>query len=606
MTKLPPGMCERLLAFPIRAGADGEVEVVAADAADPHVTREFVAHLGSTVIVLSAPLAQVLAAAGVRIQARAPERAPVRVASPPSQSERPIPLVRKSTTQSKDRVATAPGMGSKGSSESVRGGAADRAEMLEPPPSSRSLSGVPVRSAVPPSPRPGGPAPTRVSTAAAPVDEPPAKRVPTERGLRLTPGAEQKEPEPPARLGAAKVTAAEAPQAVKAMKATVPEVPKPAHFGKVTMPDAPRAMAKPTAPEAPKAGPVAKAAGAPEVAPKPRAAEATSAEASKPAAVAAEPAKAALKATVIETPKKAATATPKPAPVAKAEVATTPKPAPTAKTTAPGTPKPPGAPAKPPEAPQPIVVEQASIADALQAVELPRPAPVVSPAPPPAEPLRVDVPPVAPSAPSHPRAPSTPPAARTSVAPVAARPAQVSARDFVPKTPLGGAPPAPATSAPTRRVVPALAADQVEDRLVKAENPDEIARCLALGGGSGTVVFGVRPDQFVVRALGGDEARPDLTLPRDAASVMRVAAEQDEFLGPLFDAPAHEPLFTWIESGAIVFAAAVKVRDRAALVLLLPVGTNEDETRRAGRRLARAGARALEELIVRRKRTSHP
>jgi hypothetical protein len=87
---------------------------------------------------------------------------------------------------------------------------------------------------------------------------------------------------------------------------------------------------------------------------------------------------------------------------------------------------------------------------------------------------------------------------------------------------------------------------------------------------------------------------------------MRVAAEQDEFLGPLFDAPAHEPLFTWIESGAIVFAAAVKVRDRAALVLLLPVRTNEEETRRVGRRLARAGARALEELIVRRKRTSHP
>ncbi len=467
MSELPPGMCERLLAFPIREAADGEVEVVAADAADPHVTREFVAHLGRTVIVFAAPLAQVLAAAGVRTYERSSERALVRVAAHPSQSERPIPLVRKSSGQPRPRVSTSPGLGTNESTDGVY----DASGPSSAPPSGRGIASVPVRSAVPPSPRGSG---TRVATSEpSHVDAPQANRVPTERGLRQAPDLHHE-----SRVG----------------KETVPEAPVPLTKS--------RAPAPPDANEPP----------------------AAAADSSAPASPAAQP-------------------TPEPS-VEKAQ----------------------------PEAVRPSIPRAPLAPSTLEAT-------VHEPGQPPEEKPVVE------------RAP------RASRAPLQA------VKAFVPKVPLARKTPPPTVSS-TRREIPRMRIEEVEVRLAAAENPDEIARALALGGGPAALVFGVRPDQFVLRALGAEESRPELTLPRDAASVMRVTAEQDEYYGPLFGAPAHEPLFAWIEPGTVVFGVAVKVRGRAALVLLVPTGVDEEEMRRLGRRLSQAAARALEELIVRRKRTS--
>ena len=58
--RLPPGMCERLLAIPVRRDAiTGTVDVVVADASDPHPAREMAFHLGVPVRVVRAPLSAI-------------------------------------------------------------------------------------------------------------------------------------------------------------------------------------------------------------------------------------------------------------------------------------------------------------------------------------------------------------------------------------------------------------------------------------------------------------------------------------------------------------------------------------------------------------------
>jgi hypothetical protein len=60
MERLPPGLCARLLAVPVRRDAiTGTVDLVVADAADPHPGREVSFHLGAPVRLVRAPLAAI-------------------------------------------------------------------------------------------------------------------------------------------------------------------------------------------------------------------------------------------------------------------------------------------------------------------------------------------------------------------------------------------------------------------------------------------------------------------------------------------------------------------------------------------------------------------
>lgn len=111
--ELPPGFCERLLAFPVGETPEGEVEVAVADAADPHVRNELEAQLERPVRLRPTSLDALFAAAGVRTVAKpASERPAVRVAtSTLPTNEAAIPLVRRSDRPGKKRVSTTPGLG---------------------------------------------------------------------------------------------------------------------------------------------------------------------------------------------------------------------------------------------------------------------------------------------------------------------------------------------------------------------------------------------------------------------------------------------------------------------------------------------------------------
>lgn len=114
VSRLPRGLCQRLLAVPVhRDAASGRIDVAAVDTLGPHVATEFGFHLQAPVRVLRAavaPLRQVLAtlapgtAAPMARPARRssrpppPQPAPVRRSSrPPPRlpSDAPIPLVRR-------------------------------------------------------------------------------------------------------------------------------------------------------------------------------------------------------------------------------------------------------------------------------------------------------------------------------------------------------------------------------------------------------------------------------------------------------------------------------------------------------------------------------
>ncbi|MDF2692898.1 MAG: FrgA [Labilithrix sp.] len=58
--RLPPGLCKRLLALPVRHDAiTGTIDVVVADTADPHPANEIGFHLGAPVRVVRAPVAAI-------------------------------------------------------------------------------------------------------------------------------------------------------------------------------------------------------------------------------------------------------------------------------------------------------------------------------------------------------------------------------------------------------------------------------------------------------------------------------------------------------------------------------------------------------------------
>jgi hypothetical protein len=99
--RLPPGLCERLLAVPVCADAiTGTVDVVVADPADPHPAEEIAFHLGAPVCLLRAPLAAVQDALQ-RLQRLRAAPAPRPPTEPPKSgygSEIPIPLTRKTAS----------------------------------------------------------------------------------------------------------------------------------------------------------------------------------------------------------------------------------------------------------------------------------------------------------------------------------------------------------------------------------------------------------------------------------------------------------------------------------------------------------------------------
>jgi hypothetical protein len=77
--RLPRGMCERLLAFPVgRNGASGTVDLAVADPFDPHVPEEFAHHLGAPVRALQAPLGELLA----QLEALLPSSRPMNWSAP--------------------------------------------------------------------------------------------------------------------------------------------------------------------------------------------------------------------------------------------------------------------------------------------------------------------------------------------------------------------------------------------------------------------------------------------------------------------------------------------------------------------------------------------
>ena len=136
--RLPNGMCERLLAIPVREdGKTSSVDVVAVDPFDSHIPAEFAFHLGVSVRMLRASYADVCGAldaldqawrAGSRVRdplattaplgTRADRGGELKPATPRTErpmavrggSEPPIPLVRK-TSSSELRRVTASGVG---------------------------------------------------------------------------------------------------------------------------------------------------------------------------------------------------------------------------------------------------------------------------------------------------------------------------------------------------------------------------------------------------------------------------------------------------------------------------------------------------------------
>ena len=122
---LPAGMCERLLALPVRRdGQTQSVDVASVDVLDPQVAREFAYQLGVPVRILRAPLEEVarvlagLRGAGPALKASAyaaggsRSGAPAGLGPPGNRSERlserPIPLIKKSLAPNPPWTTDAP------------------------------------------------------------------------------------------------------------------------------------------------------------------------------------------------------------------------------------------------------------------------------------------------------------------------------------------------------------------------------------------------------------------------------------------------------------------------------------------------------------------
>lgn len=101
VARLPPGLCERLLAVPVFEDATtGQVDVAVVDPLGPHVASEFSQHLGAPVRTLRARLSLVRAALA-SLEKTSSEPAERRrrgsEAAPRLASDAPIPLVKRPT-----------------------------------------------------------------------------------------------------------------------------------------------------------------------------------------------------------------------------------------------------------------------------------------------------------------------------------------------------------------------------------------------------------------------------------------------------------------------------------------------------------------------------
>lgn len=126
LMELPPGTCERLLAFPFRERA-GRVEVATVSPLEDWIRREFEAHLTRGVTLFRGSIQALLAAAGAPVDLNALSRqvSP----SAPAPEDAPIPLIRKSQAKDKgrERMPTARGIGAEARSLPPSVGAAGTA-----------------------------------------------------------------------------------------------------------------------------------------------------------------------------------------------------------------------------------------------------------------------------------------------------------------------------------------------------------------------------------------------------------------------------------------------------------------------------------------------
>jgi hypothetical protein len=123
IARLPAGMCERLLALPVRSDSRGEsVDVASVDVLDAHVASEFAFQLGMPVRILRAPLQAIaLALKGLREPAAGaltekpfsgnpavPTGGSAPVGRSERLSERPLPLIKKSLAPNPPWTTDAP------------------------------------------------------------------------------------------------------------------------------------------------------------------------------------------------------------------------------------------------------------------------------------------------------------------------------------------------------------------------------------------------------------------------------------------------------------------------------------------------------------------
>ncbi len=146
---------------------------------------------------------------------------------------------------------------------------------------------------------------------------------------------------------------------------------------------------------------------------------------------------------------------------------------------------------------------------------------------------------------------------------------------------------------------------QALDALQQAETRDEVVQCLIegmQGVAVGVGVLALRKGSFAGWACNPELADPDaffgLRVPSQRASALSVAADQGWFLGPLNAFPADRRLLDILRSpGHEVCVTAVKVAERAVmLVLATELSDTLTATRIAGT-LASAASRALTEII---------
>lgn len=149
---------------------------------------------------------------------------------------------------------------------------------------------------------------------------------------------------------------------------------------------------------------------------------------------------------------------------------------------------------------------------------------------------------------------------------------------------------------------------EVEGRLVAASSPDAIAGVIAWALGAGTLVFAVRSEVFVLRAAAREAPglEDGLSIPRGGSYVLERALGDGEYQGPVVAGEEDDALCPWLEGGEQVYASPVLVQGRPVLVFVAPTCEDPLALARYGQRLAGAAGKAIELLIVRRKRSLHP